>query len=147
MTGTAVAIQKAVFTALNDSSALASELADHVEFNRAGIYDFMPSSAKSGNNNLFPMITIGEDQPAELDTDDSLGADTVVPIHIWSRSPSWLEAKTISDVVRDVLRRATLSVEDHHFIGMDWTDDDYIRDPDGITLQIVSRYRMQVESV
>ena len=147
MTGMAIATQEAVFRKLDASLVLDNFLARHENFDRAGIYDFVPSSAQSGNNHLFPMVTIGEDQPAELDTDDSVGGDIVVSIHIWSRSPSWFECKRIADAVRDVLQRQTLDVPDHHFIGMDWTDDDYIRDPDGITLQVISRYRLQIERI
>lgn len=143
--GIAVATQKAVFSALDASTDLDSLLARHEEFNRAAIYGYMPQSASSGDNGLFPMVTIGEDMPTQWATDTAVGSDTTVMIHIWSRARGWNETKEIADTIRSVLDRQTLSPPDHEFIGMDWQNDEYLRDPDGITLHCAMEFRMFID--
>lgn len=145
--GISTSVQKAIFTALNGSSALTSLLAGHREFSRSAIYDFVPSSAQSGNNSLFPMVTIGEDSPREWGTDTSSGAEVTVVIHIWSRATSWIEAKTIADTIRSALHRQELNTPDHEFIDCEWENDEYIRDPDGHTLHCAMQFRLTLDEL
>lgn len=143
--GIAVSTQKAVFSALDASSALTALLADHETFDRSGIYDFVPSAAQSGDNTLYPFITIGEDNPQEWGTDTASGAEVTVIVHIWSRSPGWNEAKQIADAVRDALHRQELTTPDKEFIDCEWENDENIRDPDGLTLHVAQQFRLTLD--
>lgn len=145
MTGLSTAVQTAVFTALDGSAALTSLLAPHNRFARSAIYDRMPQPKDSGDNTLFPLITIGEDTVSDWSTDTASGADASVRVNIWSRAPSFQEAKAISEAVYDALHRQELSPPGHEFIGMDFLQDEMIRDPDGITLHIAADYRMIID--
>ena len=145
MTGFAVSIQTAVFNALDGSAELTALLANHEEFSRSGIYGFVPASAQSGNNSLFPLLTIGEDSPNDWSTDTASGTEASVMVHVWSRSPGWSECKKVADAVRDTLHRAELVTPDKAFIGMEWESDEYVRDPDGITLHCAMQFRMIVD--
>ena len=145
MTGIATAVQTAVFNALNGSTELTGLLASHNRFSRSAIYDRMPQPADSGNNGLFPMLTIGEDNPLDWSTDTASGADVAVNIHIWSRNPGWSEAKEIAGAVYKALHRQELTVPDHELIDCHFESEEMIRDPDGITLHIAAQYRMTID--
>lgn len=145
MTGIPESVQDAVFNALNDSAELDGLLAPHNQFSRSAIYDRMPQAADSGNNNLFPMLTIGEDRVNDWSTDTATGGDVAVMVHIWSRSPGWREAKRIAAAVKSALHRQQLVTPDQEFIGCDFESEEMIRDPDGITLHIAAQYRMIVD--
>lgn len=145
MNGIEEAVQKAVFAKLNASSELDGMLARHNKFNRGAIYDYMPQPADSGTDNLFPMITIGEDRPLDWSTDTASGAEVAVVIHIWSRERTWIEAKRIAGAIYRALNRQELAVPDYEFISCDFDSSEQIRDPDGLTLHIVAQYNMIID--
>ena len=141
----ALSAQQVVFMMLNNSQELDGLLAPHSQFQRSGIYDFVPQFADSGDNDHFPLITIGEDSLDEWSTDTSTGADATVDIHIWSRSKGWSEAKQIAKAVFGILNRSEPSATDAEVIGFDWESDECIRDSDGLTLHMVTSYRVLMD--
>ncbi len=142
-------IQKAVYTALTDDSTLTGLLADHNKFTGsptpAAIYGYMPQAEDMGDNSLYPMITIGEDSILDWSTDSESGAAVTITIHIWSRANGWKESKQIEGAVYDVLHRASLSLDNYTFIGMDYESSEHIRDPDGQTLHIAMDFRALID--
>lgn len=145
MSGLSLAVQSAVFNALDGSAPLSNLLAPHNVFPRSAIYDRMPQPVDSGNNDLFPLITIGEDGLEDWSTDTSSGGDVVVNVHIWSRSPGWAEAKGVSGAVYDALHRNNLSTPGFDFVHCEFDGERMLRDDDGITLHIHCEYRMRLE--
>jgi len=139
------AIQIAVFNALDGSSELDSLLASHVTESRSAIYGVKPQPADTGDNSLFPYVTIGEDNVNDWSTDTASGAQALVNVHVWSRANGWRESKQISGAVYNTLHRAELTVPDHEFINSEWQQDQNIRDADGQTLHIVTSYQITID--
>lgn len=135
-------IQKAIYLALKNNAALDALLARHHEFGGPGIYGYFPQSADSGDNSLYPFITLGEDNIRDWSTDTASGGEDTVAIHIWSRANGWGGAKNIAGAVYKVLHRAELTLDNHEFIGLDFEASEAIRDPDGETLHMVATYIM-----
>lgn len=145
MTGFSHDIQMAIFDALDNNAALTSLLASHNRAPRSAIYGRMPQPDDSGDNSLFPIITMGEDSVQVWATDTATGADAQVELHIWSRYPGWKEAKEVSGAVFDALHRKDITVPNHELLGIEWQDDEMIRDSDGLTMHLVTTYRVLID--
>ena len=103
------------------------------------VYDHVPSDA------AFPYVVIGEDTHIPFDTDDSLGAESTVTIHVWSRYRGKKEAKELQASIYSALTRAELSIDSYDLITIEFEYSDVLLDPDGITRHGVSRFRFLTE--
>jgi hypothetical protein len=103
------------------------------------VYDDVPTGA------AFPYVVIGEDTHIPFDTDDSLGSESTVTFHVWSRYRGKKEAKEILGLIYEALTRQALSVVGHDLITIEFDYSDVLLDPDGITRHGVSRFRWLVE--
>lgn len=103
------------------------------------VYDHVPPNAS------FPYVVIGEDTHVPFDTDDSLGSESTITIHVWSRYRGKKEAKQIQGEVYDALTRQELTVEDHDLVTIEFEYSDVVLDPDGQTRHGVQRFRAVVE--
>lgn len=121
----AAAIQEAVFDCLSNAGLT--------------VYDNVPEDA------AFPYVVIGEDTHAPFDTDDSLGAESTVTIHVWSRYRGKKEAKELQATIYNALTRAELSIDSHDLITIEFEYSDVLLDPDGITRHGVQRFRCLTE--
>lgn len=121
------ALQKAVFDALTAYPGMPD------------VYDDVPVGA------TFPYIAIGEDTHIPFDTDDSLGAESTVTIHVWSRYRGKKEAKDAQALVYAALTRQSLPVEGHDLITLEFEYSEVLLDPDGITRHGVQRFRSLCE--
>lgn len=120
-----VEIQQAVFQRLSDESLT--------------VYDDVPEGA------AFPYAVIGEDTHVPFDTDDSLGAESTVTIHVWSRYRGKNEAKEIQAAIYDALTRQELTIDGYDLITIEFEYSDVLLDPDGITRHGVQRFRCLTE--
>jgi hypothetical protein len=145
-----LALQQAIYEKLSQDASVDSLLAryhlpgDGFQAYPA-IYDRVPQPADTGDNDLFPMITIGEDTASDWSTDTAVGGEITAVVHVWSRRTGWAQAKSIEAAVRAVLNRSELELQGHEFIGMDWETSTPIRDSDGITLHIAIQFRALVD--
>lgn len=119
-------IQQAVFDRLASDSSLT-------------VYDHVPEDA------AFPYVVIGEDTHVPFDTDDSLGAESTVTIHVWSRYRGKKEAKDMQGTIYDALTRQELTIDGYDLITIEFEYSDVLLDPDGITIHGVSRFRFIVD--
>lgn len=103
------------------------------------VYDDVPRNA------AFPYVVVGEDTHVPFDTDDSLGSESTVTIHVWSRYRGKKEAKQIQGEIYDALTRQELTVKDHDLITIEFEYSDVVLDPDAITRHGVQRFRAIVE--
>lgn len=103
------------------------------------VYDDVPRNA------AFPYVVVGEDTHVPFDTDDSLGSESTVTIHVWSRYRGKKEAKQIQGEIYDALTRQELTVEDHDLITIEFEYSDVVLDPDAQTRHGVQRFRAVVE--
>jgi hypothetical protein len=121
------ALQSSIYTALN-VSAITSTLA-------CGVYD----EVVEGNS--YPFITLGEETAIDYSTNNLVGAETTINIHIWSRYKGSKQTKEIMDKVHDLLHDVSLTVSGVNLINLRFEYSDIMRDPDGITRHGVMRFR------
>src|SRR5690606_12670206 len=103
------------------------------------VYDDVPQSSSS-----FPYVVIGEDTHIPWATDDSVGAETTVTLHVWSRYKGKKEAKDIQALIYQALNRYELSVDGYELVTLEFEYSDVILDADGLTRHGVSRFRSLV---
>ena len=121
------ALQSSIYTAL-DVSAITTTLS-------CGVYDEVIQG------NTYPFITLGEETAIDYSTNNLVGAETTINIHIWSRYKGSKETKQIMDKVHDLLHDKSLSVTGVNLINLRFEYSDIMRDPDGITRHGVMRFR------
>lgn len=96
-----VEYQRALYTLLNtNKAALGLE----------AIHDFPPQVADGGSIAGFPYATIGTIFPVMMDTQTTTGFEITHRIHVWSRTKSMLQCKTIQGALYALLHRQTLTV-------------------------------------
>jgi len=120
-------LQSAIYTALN-VPAITTTLA-------CGVYD----EVIEGNS--YPFITLGEETAIDYSTNNLVGAETTINIHIWSRYKGSKQTKEIMDKVHDLLHDVSLTVSGVNLINLRFEYSDIMRDPDGITRHGVMRFR------
>ena len=121
------ALQSSIYTALN-VSAITTTLA-------CGVYD----EVVEGNS--YPFITLGEETAIDYSTNNLVGAETTINIHIWSRYKGSKQTKQIMDKIHDLLHDVSLTVSGVNLINLRFEFSDIMRDPDGITRHGVMRFR------
>lgn len=121
------ALQSSIYTALN-VSAITTTLA-------CGVYDEVVEG------NTYPFITLGEETAIDYSTNNLVGAETTINIHVWSRYKGSKQTKQIMDKVHDLLHDVSLTVSGVNLINLRFEYSDIMRDPDGITRHGVMRFR------
>ncbi len=120
------AIQQAVYTRLADQLSVP-------------VYDHAPQDV------MFPYVELGEIEAIPFDTDDSIGSETTVTIHSWSRYRGWKEIKEIQAKVYDALHRYNLPVSGAHLITVEFEIGRTFLDADGLTRHGVQEFRIITE--
>ena len=120
-------LQSAIYAALN-VNAITDTL-------NCGVYD----EVIEGNS--YPFITLGEETAIDYSTNNLVGAETTINIHIWSRYKGSKQTKEIMDKVHDLLHDVSLTVSGVNLINLRFEYSDIMRDPDGITRHGVMRFR------
>ena len=126
MSDYAVAVQTAVYDALNGNSSLTSSV--------SGIYDFVPESTS------FPYVKVGDQTMVEDGTKDKKGSDFTLMVHTFSRYRGSKEIKEIMSLVYDILHESSLSISGA-MNNMRFEFSDIIKESDGLTTHGVQRFR------
>lgn len=126
-------IQKAIDKALKADTALMAAV--------TGVFDEVPQGTK------YPYVVIGEDTALQWDTGSSVGSESTLTIHVWSRDAGRQECKEIMSLVYDVLHEAELSVDDAHAVFCYWEFGETLLDVDGKTRHGVMRFRTLTEDL
>jgi hypothetical protein len=142
------ALQTAIFDRLVNWPSLSTLLADRLDPTGAttgqpAVYDHVPQQVDSDSD--YPIVVIGEDTANDFSTDDCLGSEATVTIHIWSRERGRQEAKQVEEAVYDALHRHSLSISGRHVVDSMWEYADTTLDPDGLTRHGVMRFRIMHE--
>lgn len=136
-----IAVQGALFQALNNSNVKSAV---------KGIYDAVPEFPK-GCDQGFPYLTIGEAIHNEWDTDDTLGNNVSIDVHVWSRYGKKYrgrkEAKEIQGLIYKALHRQELTYETYDIISVDFENSQTFKDADGLTVHGVSTFRILIDEV
>jgi|SRR5690606_2996377 len=105
------------------------------------VYDDVPGDA------AFPYVVIGDDTHIPFDTDDSLGSESTLTLHVWSRYRGKKECKDIMALIYAALTRQPLALDGHDLITIEFEYSEVVLDPDGQTRHGVQRFRALVEQV
>ena len=122
------ALQQAIYSQL--SSALAIP-----------VFDDVPQGE------LFDYVEIGEADQDEFDTDTTLGAETVIIIHAWSRYRGRKQVKEIQNDVYQSLQRAQLNVIGYHLVTCDFLSSETFVESDGKTRQGAKTFNVIIDEV
>lgn len=128
-----LAAQQAIFTKLNGFIAGVT------------VYDDVPMLPSGQPTANFPYVVIGNDTMAAWDTDDQLGGEITITLHIWSRAGGMKEAKTIAGAIYTLLHRATFSIAGYVVLDCLCEFSEFLTDPDGETRHGIVRYRMTMQ--
>lgn len=124
-----LSVQQAVFTAL--SGVISCQ-----------VYDDAPYQTDGLPLDQMTFVVIGNDTFVPFDTDETLGAEMTVTLHVWSRYPGMKQVKTILGEIYDALNRATLTATGYDFIDCLHEFSETKRASDGETRHGVTRYRI-----
>lgn len=126
----ATVAQQAIFTALSG----------HIS---AAVYDDAPDLPAGMPSEAFPYVVIGDDTVEPWDTDDTLGAEVTVTLHIWSRGAGMKQAKAIAGEIYTILHRASLSASGYRFTDCLHETDLFLREAH--MRHGVARYRLTIQ--
>ena len=111
----------------------------------ASVYDSPPGQAEGLPLANFPYVVIGLDGSRAWDTDDLLGKDIDIYLHVWSRYKGTVEARRILDHIYSTLHRGTLSITGLHVVDCLLAFTQIYLDPDGVTHHGICRYKLLVQ--
>ena len=130
------AIQAAVYTVLSADTAIGA---------LATVYDDVPQPDDAGSGADFPYIVIGEDTLNAWDTDDSLGCEASITVHVWSRQAGRKQTKELQGLIYDALTRQEIAVSGYTLITLEWVSDQSFLDFDGRTRHGVSTFNITLD--
>ena len=137
---TQVAITKAIIGELRGNTALTSLLVDYVGAD--GVFYHVPQ-----NFNAYPYVVVYDIDLNSDNNDVTLAFDGVINIHTWSDKR---DISVIGDIMKEVyntLNRADFSIDDYVLIDIMQENEIVLRDPDGITLHGVQRFRIILQNI
>jgi hypothetical protein len=123
--------QSAIYRVLSTDPVLATQYG-------AEVYDDVPDNA------TFPYVVLGEWTETDVPSDfRTIGRNSTVTIHIWSRASGMKEVQNIAGRVIQILERQPLQLTTHQ-----WEDTRYeffntLRDADGMSRHGVLRFRVR----
>ena len=134
--GVEIEYQKAVYSLL---------YTNRVALGITGVYDVAPQNADGGDTSAFPYVVIGRMFPVQSDTQSKNGFEITSRIHVYSRTGSMFECKTIQGGIYDLLHLASLTVTGFNSYVLQRQDTDCFQESDG-KIHGVCEYRGLVES-
>jgi hypothetical protein len=136
-------IQKALIAALRADLTLAAFLAVHeTEAATPAVYDYVPQPVRGEDASRFPYVVVGEHTETDFDTDDSVGTETTITLHTFTRSGGNKRAREIQGRIKALLHRNTaLVIAGQLVVDCLLEYAEVIPDPDGVTRHGVSRFR------
>lgn len=111
-----------------------------------GVYDDPPFLPEGMPRSNFPYVVIGNDTAVAWDTDDTLGKDITLTLHVWSRSGGFKETKDILGEIYTLLHRAELTKSGYNIVDCLCEFSEAFVDADGETRHGVARYRMTIQA-
>jgi len=105
------------------------------------IYDSVPTNA------TFPYIAIGPDQTLPSRADCYDGSVVVFQVDGWSRAVGLVEAKRISEAVREALSDAPLTLTGYRLIDLAFEESRVFRESDVLTSHAAISFRALTEPV
>lgn len=110
-----------------------------------GLYDDAPYLPEGAPREDFPYTVLGDDTLVAWDTDDTIGTDVTVTLHVWSRYGGSKECKTIMGEIYTLLHRATLTKSGYHVVDCLCEFQEVFTEADGETRHGVMRFRLTLQ--
>lgn len=133
-----VQIATAIIGALKASAALESQLT--VYESSPAVFTHVPQDLES-----YPYVVLFEVGMDNDDNDAELGFDGTLNIHSWSDQRNIETIGSIQKAIYDALHHAELTMNDYSLVDIHQEFSTILRDPDGITMHGVQRYRIMIE--
>jgi hypothetical protein len=111
----------------------------------ATVYDYVPPQSEGKPLLNFPYVVIGLAGSRPWDTDDLLGKDIDIYLHIWSRYKGTVEMRRIMDHIYSTLHRGNLSITGLHVVDSLLAFSQIYLDPDGVTHHGICRFKLLVQ--
>ncbi len=111
----------------------------------AAVYDEVPYLPEGMPRQNFPYAVIGDDTTTPWDTDDTLGKEVSITVHVWSRTAGFKETKAILGEVYDILNRGNLFKTGYNVVDCLCDFSETMRDPDGKTRHGVMRFKLTIQ--
>ena len=109
------------------------------------VYDEPPALPVGMPDSGFPYTVIGDDTAVAFDTDDTLGKEITVTLHVWSRYNGSKEAKQILGEIYDLLNRTAPTITGYKVVDLLCEFTQVFRRDNGKLRQGVARYRMTIQ--
>lgn len=99
-------------------------------------------------NEPFPYVTAGESTENPWDCFGQDGSDASISFHIWSRYRGFSEAQGINAALIGLLDNDTaLAIAGYATVLLNFESSQQLRDPDGLTRHIVTRFRVMADAI
>ena len=134
-----VQIATAIIAALKASSALTDQLTSYAS--SPAVFTHVPQDLKA-----YPYVILYESALEGNDNDCHLGFDGVINIHSWSDQRDVAIIGNIQKSIYDVLHHADLTMSGYVPFELHQEFETILRDPDGITLHVVQRFRILIQA-
>jgi hypothetical protein len=122
-------LQQAIYTVLAGNAPLTALLGG------ARIFDDVPQATP------YPHIAMGQTSSSDYGTGTEDGEEHILTLHVWSQAGGRGEAQRIMGAIRDVLHNTALTLTGQTLVNLRQQFADVRRDPDGVTLHGLVRYR------
>jgi hypothetical protein len=120
--GMDLALQQAIVTALRANSDLMAAIGSR-------LYEDVPAVPLP----TFPYINVGETQELDNSVQFLQGSSFFVDIHVWTRTPGFVENKQLSNAVRTTLDNIDLVMPSERLVTIVHRITRTMRDPDQLT--------------
>jgi hypothetical protein len=131
-TDPSLSLQKAVVAILKADATMAAIVGGR-------IYDGVPTDA------VMPYVSLGLFQMIPDSGDCLNGGEAIIQLDGWALGPATVQAKQLGAAIAYALDQSELTLEGQHFVSMQVTETQYMRDPDGITAHAVVMLQVWAE--
>lgn len=124
-------LQSALYARLTGDTALMAQVVDVVD------------GAPEGT--AYPYVVLGEVIETPNNALGEFGADSVITLHVWSKSDGYKEGLEIAGHLRRLLDHQPLTVAGHHVVSVRHEQTQTLRDPEPEVRHIPVRFRVTTE--
>ena len=123
-------VQEAIYSVMSNDAALVAELSS--AWGMTAIFSDTPQE-NAGDSSFYPFISFGPSIDTPFDTKGSLGSESLLQINVWSRSGGYLQVKSITNMVVDLLHRTEYTIAGASLISSGVESVEFGIDQDGET--------------
>jgi len=134
-----VQVATAIISALKASAELTSQLTTYAS--SPAVFTHVPQDLQ-----VYPYVVLFEASMDNDDNDAELAFDGTLNIHSWSDQRNIETIGNIQKAIYDALHHAEFTMTGYSLVDIHQEFSTILRDPDGITMHGVQRYRIMIET-